>query len=188
MSYISDKTHEIELFMDGIASVCDDVNIIKSKSIEKYGKNFESLIIYLLALRTKDFSKEQFSKFLNNIDAEDNFCNSIISCAKRNGLVIVSGYSDDLLELEGAIRDEGDCFNGGKFHLIQENDKWELKSGLESGNNITAKWYEGKESDEFGEAIPWTYETDIPHADFFMTFRGDPFCKGLVFDVKDLKI
>ncbi|MBP5444380.1 MAG: hypothetical protein IKI90_08510 [Treponema sp.] len=187
MKYKSDKTHEIELFMDGIASVCDEADTIKEKSLEKFGRKFEPLILNLLMLRTKDFTVEQFTGLVDRTDAEDPFPSSLINCARRNGLVIVSGYSDDLLELGGAICDEGDCFNGGQFHLVKESDKWKLQAGSGMYNNIKAKWCEGKETDEFGEPIRWTYDTDIPHSDFFMTFRGEPYCKGFVFDVRDLK-
>lgn len=34
--------------------------------------------------------------------------------AKEAGLVIVSGASDDLMEFDGGIYDEGGCFDGGK--------------------------------------------------------------------------
>ena len=184
---MAEKTHEIESFMNGVSSVCDDADIIKEKAIEKYGKEFEGLILYLHFLRTNDFSVEQFSKFLFKPDAENQFSDSEINCAKRNRLVIVSGYSDDLIELEGAIHNEGDCFNGNDFHLVLEKGEWILKTGHGKVNNITAKWYDRIETDESGESIPWTYKTDIPHSDFFMTLRGDTFCRAFVFDIKDLK-
>lgn len=37
--------------------------------------------------------------------------------AKENGLVIVTGYSDDNVELEGAIRDEVPAYNGTEIAL-----------------------------------------------------------------------
>ena len=33
--------------------------------------------------------------------------------AAKHGLIVVYGASDDLMEFEGAIRDEFDCFEGG---------------------------------------------------------------------------
>ena len=35
--------------------------------------------------------------------------------AEQHGLVVVYGASDDLMELRGAIDDEGDCYDGGTF-------------------------------------------------------------------------
>ena len=40
-----------------------------------------------------------------------------IQLAKDNGIVIVYGMSDDLVEMEGAICDEGDCWQGGLIHV-----------------------------------------------------------------------
>lgn len=187
MSRRSKEIHEIEIFMDGIASVCDDVELIREKCIERYGNEYKQLIQRLLALRSEPFSAEKLAGFLDGHDAEDLFSDYKILCAKRNGLVIVSGYSDDLIELKGAVRKEADCFRGGRFHLLQEKGEWKLEEGQGSCNNISANWYDSARTNDFDEVIPWTYETDIPHALFSMSFRGDTFCEGFVFDIKDLK-
>lgn len=42
------------------------------------------------------------------------FTKEEIETAKENRFVIVYGCSDDLMEFEGAIRDEGGCFDGGR--------------------------------------------------------------------------
>lgn len=36
--------------------------------------------------------------------------------AKENGFVVVTGASDDLIEFEGAIEDEGSCYEGGETY------------------------------------------------------------------------
>ena len=96
-------------------------------------------------------------------------------------------YSDDLIELDGAIKQEADCFYGGNFYLEKSNDEWLLKKG-KGINNISAVWYDQNKTTDNLEVIPWSYETDIPHESFFMTFRGDPFCEGFVFRIEDLKL
>lgn len=45
------------------------------------------------------------------------FTKEELAIAKENGFIIVFGASDDLMEIEGAINDEGDCFNGSTFKL-----------------------------------------------------------------------
>ena len=40
--------------------------------------------------------------------------------AKENGLVIVYGASDDLMEFDGAIYDEGGCFDGGRVYFDRD--------------------------------------------------------------------
>ena len=37
--------------------------------------------------------------------------------AKESGLVIVYGASDDLMEFDGEIYDEGGCFDGGRVYF-----------------------------------------------------------------------
>lgn len=39
--------------------------------------------------------------------------------AEQNGLVVVYGFSDDLVEFRGAIDDEVGCYNGGKILLTK---------------------------------------------------------------------
>ena len=62
---------------------------------------------------------------------------------------------------------------------------------------VTAAWY-GKANgqrvysplqilDDKGELIPWTYETNIPHAEFVMYEDGDPYCRGIVFSMDSIR-
>lgn len=54
---------------------------------------------------------KEFAQKLNGIHyGYPQFSDEEIAMAKVNGFVIVSGASDDLMEFEGAIRDEGSCF------------------------------------------------------------------------------
>lgn len=110
-----------------------------------------------------------------------------IQTAKDNGWVIVTGASDDLMEFEGAMSDEGDCFDGGKVFFSKsgvyngEDDKSEFP------NCIEAIWCGEDSRDENGNIITWTYKTDIPHETFMVYEDGEPFCRGIVFSVNDLK-
>ena len=105
----------------------------------------------------------------------------------RGGRVIITGASDDLMEFDGAMDDEGGCFDGGKVFFSQkavwngEDDKSVFP------NCIEAIWC-GKEAlDENGNVIPWTYKTDIPHETFMVYEDGEPYCRGIVLSMDDLK-
>lgn len=187
MSKLNQIVKEIELFIEGASSVCGDNKIISEKAKEKFGRNYSRLVDYLLLLRTEKFTVKSMAFCLNNRDDEDGFCEFERKCAERNDLVIVCGHSDDVIDFYGAIFAEGDCFNGGDFHLEQEDGRWILKEGLGKCNNISAKWYEKSKITDDWEIIPWSYETDIPHTTFYMTHEGEPFCEGIVFDIKNLK-
>jgi hypothetical protein len=113
--------------------------------------------------------------------------------AKAAGLVIVFGASDDLIEMEGAIEAEGDCYEGGTFYFdamglldrgqIDDDDDDEIAAFVSrktEARRIEARWC-------WGDAEwPWTYSTDIPHATFDIMEDGDPYCRGIVFSIEDL--
>ena len=107
--------------------------------------------------------------------------------AKGKGIVVAFGYSDDLVEFEGAIHDEAGCYEGGTIHLSKDGlfhsececeCKW-AKAAREKFQTIKAVW------DDFGSPS-WTFETDIPHETFELIDDGEVFCRGIVFDIKDL--
>lgn len=183
---VNDKIKEINLFIDGVASVCNDINVIAEKTQNYFGKNFKRFVDYVLIMKYRTFSAEQFAKILCKRDLSEGLSGIEIECAKRSGLVIVSGYSDDVIELKGTIFAVGDCFDGGDFHLKREKGKWNLERGVGKNNNISALWYDQDALTDDGEPIPWSYKTDIPHESFIATNDGEPFSEGFVFDIHDL--
>lgn len=108
--------------------------------------------------------------------------------AKKNGLVVVYGASDDLVELRGAINEEVGVYDGGSVYLcsggILANDCGDddcpyFEKEKEKAKHIDALWCaEGDYS--------WTYNTSIPHATFEIVEDGEPYCRGLVFSLGDL--
>ena len=115
------------------------------------------------------------------------FTQEEIQTAFERGWVIVTGASDDLMEFEGAFSDEGGCFDGGKVYFSPkavyngEDDRSEFP------NCIEAFWCNKEELDENGRVIPWTYKTTIPHETFMVYEYGEPYCRGIVFSIEDLK-
>lgn len=108
--------------------------------------------------------------------------------AKKAGLLVVFGYSDDNVELRGVIYDEVGAFGGTELFvthskLIPEHDDCECDfCGFEEARK-TAKRIEAVWGDA---AALWTFKTDIPHATFTIMEDGEPFCVGVVIDAKDL--
>ena len=112
--------------------------------------------------------------------------------AKEAGLVVVFGASDDLIEFRGAIRDEGDCYDGGTVLIDTKGvlPSWDSASESEEtaqeyferkakARTITALW--AKEP-----GYSWTYKTDIPHETFEIVEDGEPYCRGIVFNIGDI--
>ena len=116
------------------------------------------------------------------------FSKEEIETAKENGFVIVYGASDDLMEFEGAIQDEGGCFDGGKVYFNKNEvcqDKTDRSAFDNYSNSINAVW--DGDTDKNGKSITWTYETDIPHETFMIYEGGEPYCRGIVFNIAGLK-
>ena len=114
------------------------------------------------------------------------FTKEEIEIAKENGFVIVYGASDDLMEFEGAIQDEGGCFDGGEAYFNRKGVLYEVVGSREDVPNIiNAVW--DRDEDENGKMITWTYETEIPHETFMIYEDGEPYCRGIVFSIDDVK-
>lgn len=109
--------------------------------------------------------------------------------AADNGLVVVFGYSDDNVELRGAIDDEVGAYDGATFHVTRdgvlqmpESNCGECKYfgiAKRAAAEIKAVWH------NTGDAS-WTFETAIPHETFRIYENGELFCIGIVFSVNDL--
>ena len=124
---------------------------------------------------------KEFAEILNNREYDNpQFTKAEIKVAKDNGFVIVYGASDDLMEFEGAICDEGGCFDGGEVYFN--------KNGVtEEGENvIESLWCDSEAVDENENMITWSYKTDIPHETFMIYQYGEPYCRGIVFSIDDV--
>ncbi|MBQ6952124.1 MAG: hypothetical protein IJN44_11615 [Clostridia bacterium] len=112
--------------------------------------------------------------------------------AKKNGLVVVFGYSDDCIELRGAIDDEIGAYGGGAVLITKsgallpkpycdEETCPHFLAAKEASKSIKAIWH-----DDGGPC--WTYETDIPHSTFDVFENGELYCVGIVFTVNHLSL
>ena len=144
--------------------------------------------------RRLNMTKEEFASGLNNREYGSELTQYERQRAKESGLVVVYGASDDLIEFDGAIRDEGGCYDGGDVYFDRTGV---AQNGEKLANKITAVWC-GKVDDEpagdlsdfqteNGETITWTYKTDIPHATFMVYEDGESYCRGIVFSIEDIK-
>lgn len=108
--------------------------------------------------------------------------------AKAAGLVVVFGYSDDNIELRGAIDEEVPCYDGGSAYLTAtgllqnecENEECpHFEKAKERAATIEALWCTE-------EGYSWTYRTSIPHATFEVVEDDEPYCRGIVFALADV--
>ena len=110
--------------------------------------------------------------------------------AKADGLVVVFGASDDLMEFRGAISDEIGAWEGVTVHITSagipksecnDDDCPYFARQLETAATIEAMWCPN------GNAGPsWAYKTSIPHATFLVREDGEDYCAGIVFALTDV--
>lgn len=125
---------------------------------------------------------------INNLGYGEAPDESTLSLAKTLGIVIIFGYSDDLMEFRGAVDDEMGCYDGGIAFFNKNGwvhnkcDADDCPYALENEKRATpveALWC--KE-----ENYSWTYKTDIPHEIFEVLEDGESYCRGIVFKLSDI--
>jgi hypothetical protein len=111
--------------------------------------------------------------------------------AKKAGLVVLFGYSDDNAEFRGAIHDEVSCFEGTKLNVTKKGvipgdgdhqcdcEFCGYAKAAKASVVIDARWCE--------EGYSWCYRTEIPHATFNVLEGDEKFCRGIVFAISDIK-
>ncbi len=115
----------------------------------------------------------------------------IVDSAKAAGLVIVYGASDDLVEFDGAFRDQVNRYDGGtvlvdsqgvldRDQVDDDDDEAIAAYTLRSkgARRIEALWGQN--------GYDWSYQTDIPHATFEILQGTERYCRGIVLAVDDL--
>lgn len=118
---------------------------------------------------------------------------NIRDAAKEAGIVIVYGASDDLMEFDGAIRDEIGCYDGGSVFLDSGGLCRDFNELCESKDfEGLRKYFDGIGKRKMIEAIwgrdgiSWQYETDVPHEIFDIMEDGEVYCRGIVFRLGDI--
>ena len=136
---------------------------------------------------------KELAKILDGAEYGLRECKAEIELAKENGIVIVYGASDDLMEFRGAIEDEVGVYEGGiaritRNGVMQSNydcddcdDCQYYKAAVKNCDSIKAIWCPE------GTDFAWMYETDIPHEVFRVLEDGEHYCMGIVFYLADVR-
>jgi len=138
---------------------------------------------------------KEWAEKLNNRRYTEELARDEATQAIADGVVIVFGASDDLIEFRGMVHDEAGAYNGTtvritpKLTIFNEDDNAEtFEFNLEQiakMKKVTAVWCPENEK---GEVLAsWMYKTNIPHEKFaILEDDGDVYCYGIVFKSKEL--
>jgi hypothetical protein len=137
-------------------------------------------------------TRDELAALLNNREHGSEIEKSEETMAMEAGLVVVFGYSDDNVELRGAISEELGGYGGTTFAITREglptnrcrdDDCPYFAEITKKGVAITAVWRDVWHN----RADPnWTFDTDIQHSTFMIMEGGEPFCRGIVFALADV--
>ena len=140
-------------------------------------------------------TKEELAAKLSGIDypARQGIPGEFIRAAQQAGLVILYGASDDLMEFEGARREEIGCWDGGFAYVDQAGVLPDPDCIDDEDSQVASDYHQRKPHAKPIEALwckedgySWTYKTEIPHATFEVVDGDEPYCRGIVFDLADL--
>lgn len=146
-------------------------------------------------------TKEELAEKLNGMEYRHDIPKELLDKAKEHSLVIVTGHSDDLIEFEGAFRDEGDCYGGGAFYVGKEGillkpDQDDFGDSEDEEDRFYADLKLYMEAKKNGRCIvaercvapgySWSYVTSIPHATFDVLEDDEKQCRGIVFSIEDI--
>ena len=118
---------------------------------------------------------KEWAEKLNNIEYPADEIWDMRKQFEEDGVVVVYGASDDLIEFEGAIQDEGDCYNDKVFYLNKEG----LTTSYSKNYVKVTHPHDG--------TAQFEYETNISCEWFNVVEDGELYCKGFVFNINDLK-
>lgn len=108
---------------------------------------------------------------------------------KKHGLVAVYGGHDDFVVLQGAIFAEADAGvilldqNGLVTNPCEEYHCEAFARIAQNASKFTCVYHKPY---THPEGFIFTYETDLPRADFVILDEGAPYCRGFVFSMKDV--
>lgn len=134
---------------------------------------------------------KELAAMLNGRERGNEITRQYAQRAADAGLVVVYVYSDDNVELTGAIDNEVGAYEGATILLTKDGLFDEPECGIEDcpycaaarekAKVIKAVWH-----DEGGPC--WTFETDIPYETFTIMEDGELWCIGIVFSMEDLEM
>ena len=116
---------------------------------------------------------------LNGCEYGEEGSSELWACLKSEGIVVVFGASDDLIEFRGAIYDEAygpTTVSLTPTGLLTPDADTYNRAEKAAFPTITALW-----CPEGEVLLSWAYETSIPHATFEVMEGHDLYCRGIVF-------
>lgn len=134
-------------------------------------------IIEVTNIREEGNMVKEIAERLDGMQYGDRIPKDIEELAKENNIVIVYGYSDDLIELRGAIDDEIDAWGGGNVYI--HNSKLMEVCDVDCIYYQEARAKARKVTGTFKSH--WTFDSDFEYEAFTVYEDLELQCIGMVF-------
>lgn len=109
---------------------------------------------------------------------------ALLQCAKLNGYIIMYGYSDDLVEVDGALHAELDAYAPIQVYVNKINVTTQPVCTSDGKcHTINAEYSAPTKTNP----SLWKFTTDIPHVTFDIMEGRELFCRGIIFDLNNLE-
>lgn len=155
------------------AIVKSNGNLDEAEKILLNNPNRNRMVTY--KPRAKEEKVKSFAKMLDGRGREyPQFTKEEIEAAKANGFVIVF-INDGFLKFEGFIIDETECFNGKEI-WFDKNGVFREKANIKGKSSLIVLW-DGN----------WFFATMIPNETFMIYENGEPYCRGIIFSIDDVR-
>lgn len=137
---------------------------------------------------------QEFAALLNGRQYRKEITKQEASQAKALGIVVVYGYSDDNVELEGAVSEEVSAYEGTTLRMTRLGllPDWDRLVENENDEAVYEDYFRKKDAGfKEIEAVwapkdlnaSWAFRTEIPHATFDVMEGDELFCRGIVFSL-----
>jgi hypothetical protein len=147
----------------------------------------------VITRKESEMTKEEIAKQLDGSEYPLHISKELRHDCLKNGIVIVYGASDDLMEFRGAIEEELDCYGGGEFLFDRQGqikDWYDIRDDI--GEDDAKEYFERKANAAKIEAIwsqggySWQYKVGFPCVGFDVMEDGEKYCRGIVFNLTDI--
>ena len=137
---------------------------------------------------------QEFAALLNGRQYMHEITKEEEAQAKALGIVVMCGYSDDNVELRGAVDDEVSAYEGTTLRMTRLGllPDWDRLVENENDEAIYEDYFLKKHAGfKEIEAVwcpkdintSWAFRTEIPHATFDVMEGDELFCRGIVFSL-----
>lgn len=145
-----------------------------------------------------NITKEELAARLTGREYGHEITKEECALARDAGLLVLFGYSDDNLELRGAVHDEVGaygCDSGHKFIVTSAGVLEDWDKHDEKNKRDAREWFRRESlpravvNVQWCPPSGWSWEItpNVPHASFEIREAGDPFCRGAVVSLADFK-